>query len=231
MARRLRKQKKADETLVDIVEVRDQAQDFMEDNQKLIMGVLTAVVVLVGGYLLYKNFYQAPREQEAIEQMYQAQVQFERDSFALALTNPGGAYSGFLDIADNYGGTKAGNLANYYAGISYLNLGKFDAAIEYLEDFSADGEITPVMKNGALGDAYSETGDFSTALSYYNKAVSNSDNDLLSAYYLKKLGMLHEKQGDFAKAKEAYEKVKSEYPKSPYATDIDKYLIRVSQKS
>ncbi len=230
MARRLRKQKKADETLVDIVEVRDQAQDFFEDNQKLIMGVLTALVLLVGGWFLYKNMFQAPREKEAIEQMFQAQVQFERDSFALALTNPGGAYGGFLDIADTYSGTNAGNLANYYAGICYLNLGKFDAAIEYLEDYSADGQITPVMKYGALGDAYSEKGDFSGALSYYDKAVNNSDNDLLSAYYLKKLGMLHEKQGDFAKAKAAYEKVKNEYPLSPYATDIDKYLIRVAQK-
>ncbi|GJM32268.1 MAG: hypothetical protein DHS20C18_12690 [Saprospiraceae bacterium] len=230
MARRIKKQKKADETLVDIVEVRDQAQDFFEDNQKLIMGALAAIVILVGGWFVYKNFYQAPKEREAIEQMFQAQLQFERDSFALALTNPGGAYSGFLDIASTYGGTTAGNLANYYAGISYLNLGKFDAAIEYLKDYSPAGEITPVMKNGALGDAYSESGDFATALSYYDKAANASDNELLSAYYLKKLGMLHEKQGDFSKAKAAYQKVKDNFPKSPYAADIEKYLIRVSQK-
>ena len=91
MARRRKNNKKKDEeTLVDIIEVRDQAQGFIDENQNLIFGGLVALVVLIGGFLAYKNFYQKPRQQEATEQMFQAQVQFERDSFALALTNPGG---------------------------------------------------------------------------------------------------------------------------------------------
>jgi hypothetical protein len=52
--------------------------------------------------------------------MMLAQQQFEKDSFQLALTNPGGGYSGFLDIIDSYSGTKTANLAKYYAGICYL---------------------------------------------------------------------------------------------------------------
>ena len=229
MARRIKNRKKADETLVDIVEVRDQAQGFFDKNQRLVFGLGVVAILIFGGLLIYKNFYQAPREAEAIDQMNLAQYQFERDSFAQALTSPGVGSSGFLDIIDNYGGTEAANLALYYAGISYLNLGQFDAALDYLKDYNPNGDILPVMKYGAMGDAYSELGQMDNALDSYEKAVNQSDNSVLASYYLKKTGMLYEKQGDLEAAREAYETVKSEYPDSPYASDIDKYLTRVAK--
>ncbi len=230
MARRLKNRKKDEETLVDIVEVRQSAGDFFEDNQRLIMGIVIAAIVIVGGYMGYKNLYQKPKQAEAVEQMYKAQEQFERDSFALALTNPGGGYSGFLDIIDNYKGTAAANMSLYYAGISYLNLGKFDAAIDYLKDYNPSGEVTPVMKYGAMADAYSELADMGNAESFYKKAVSASDNDFLTAYYLKKLGMFMESQGNYDEALAAYERIKNEFPKSPYGADIDKFIIRANNK-
>lgn len=229
MARRIKNQK-SDETLINLIDVKDQAQNFFDRNQKYILGIAGAFLVVVGGYWGYKHFIIEPRQQEAEEQMFQAEVQFERDSFALALTNPGGGYSGFLDIIDNYKGTKAANLAGYYAGICYLNLGQYDAAIDYLKSYNAKGDVTPAMKNGALGDAYSEKNDFEQALSYYAKAVSAADNEAITPYYLKKLGMLQEKQGKFSDAKASYERIKREYPNSPIATDIEKYIIRAGAK-
>ncbi len=229
MARRKRKQKKQDEVLVDIVEAREGVQDFIDNNQIAVFGGLALLVLLIGGYFGYKYLYQIPKQDEAVEQMFQAQWQFERDSFALALTNPGGGYSGFLDIIDNYGGTAAGNLANFYAGVSYLNLGQYDAAISYLEDFSPDGVVIPMMKYGALGDAWSEKGDLGKALGYYQDAANEAANEALTPYYLKKIGMLHEKEGRMDEAKEAYEKIKNNYPTSSDGRDIDKYIVRLGQ--
>ena len=230
MARR-RKQKKADETLVDIVEVREQAQSFMERNQNLVFGIITGIVVLIGGLFAYNNYYKAPLQQEAVSQMSQAQIQFERDSFALALTNPGGGYMGFLDIIDNYGSTEAANLAHYYAGISYLHLGQYEAAIDYLRDYDPEGSITPIMKLGAIGDAHSELGNLEQALTYYNRAVRQGENEILTPYYLKKIGMLHEKNGSYAEALESYRRIMKEYPDSPDGRDIEKYIARVSSNS
>lgn len=229
MARRIKNQK-SDETLINIVEVRDQAQNFFDRNQKYILGIAGAFLLIVGGYWAYKNFYIEPRQKEAEEQMFQAEIQFERDSFALALTNPGGGYSGFLDIIDNYKGTKAANLANYYAGICYLNLGQYDAAVDYLKTYKAKDAVTPAMKFGALGDAYSEKNDLGQALDYYKKAVSATNNEAVTPYYLKKLGMLQEKQGQYSDAKANYERIKREFPYSPIAVDIDKYIIRAGAK-
>lgn len=212
-----------DDTLVDIVEVKEQAQDFFERNQTTVIGGLALVLLLVGGYLAYKYAYQAPREAAGMEAMYKAEYQFKQDSFALALTNPGEGMEGFLDIIDNYSGTKASNLASYYAGISYLNLGQYDAAIDYLNDYSASDDITPITKNGAMGDAYAETGDLDKALSSYKKAV-NSDNDFLTPYYLNKLAVLHMKQGNNKEALDAYNRIEKDYPQSAEARDAKKYI-------
>lgn len=201
--------------------------DIFEENKQIISYGLVGLLVLVGGYLIYRQTVKIPQEKEAIAQMAQAQMQFQQDSFALALTNPGNNFPGFVDIADQFSGTNAGNLALYYAGISYLHLGQFEAAIDYLNDFSPAGDVTPAMRAGALGDAYSETNDFDKALSQYNKAVSSSDNGLIAAYYLKKVGMLSERQGDKEAARKAYQTIKDKYFDTPIAVDIDKYLVRV----
>ena len=102
-------------------------------------------------------------EEAATNEMYQAQSYFDdaliapsttKDSlFNLALNGGEGKY-GFLDIADEYSSTDAGNLANYYAGMAYLNTGKYKEAISSLEDFSSDDLILAPLAKGAIGDAF-----------------------------------------------------------------------------
>jgi tetratricopeptide (TPR) repeat protein len=219
-----RKKKQQDETLIDIVEVSGQAQGFIEKNQKTIIGVATGILVLVGAYFGYKTFILAPKQKEAIQQMAQAQMQFQQDSFAAALENPGGGYPGFLDMIDQYGGTASGNSAKYYAGISYLNLGRFDDAIEYLNKYSAKDDITEIMKFGALGDCYAEQGNISKALSMYKKASSVNANEFLIPYYLKKYALLSNREGNKADALASFERIKKEFPKSSEGLEVDKYI-------
>lgn len=223
-----KRKKVSDETLIDLGEKTEQVSDFYGKNQNLILGGLFGLVLLFGAWYAYNNFYKKPRIAEAIQEMAQAERMFERDSFALALDNPGGGAMGFLDIADQYGGTSTGNLANYYAGVSYLQLGQFDAAISYLEDYSPDGSVLPITYYGVLGDAYSEKQDMSKAESMYKKAIAQGSNEFLEAYYLKKLGLLYENQGNLADAKSTFENLKTKYPTSPEGQDIEKYISRVS---
>ena len=226
MARRKKTRRAEEETLIDIVEVSESASDFFERNQNIIFGVLGAIALFVGGFFAYKTFFKMPKEREAAEQMFQAELQFERDSFELALLNPGGGYSGFLDIIDEYSGTDVDNIASYYAGICYLHLGKFDAAVSYLEDFDPAGDITPIMKHGALGDAYSELGNFDRAISEYRKAANAEDNAFLTPYYLKKLGLLYEHQGNAKSAVSVFKEIKEDYAKSQDGFNIDKFIER-----
>ncbi len=224
MARRRQTKREQDETLIDLVEAKENAQSFFEKNQMAIIGIAAALAIVIGGYFIWKVLISEPAEKEAMASLTKAQQQFEVDSFALALESPGAGFDGFLDIIDNYGGTKAGNLANYYAGISYLNLGNYEVAVEYLSDFSPSGNVSPIMKFGALGDAYSELNETDKALSSYKKAAYNSDNTLLTPYYLKKYGMLSSVQGKTEQANDAFNKIKKDYPNSTQAKDIEKYL-------
>lgn len=206
---------------------KEKTGSFVENNQYGIIGIAALVILLLGGYLVYSLLYKKPREKAAMEQMFKAEYQFQRDSFALALEGPGGGYDGFLDIIDNYGGTKSANLAKYYAGISYLNLNRFEDAVTFLKSYNAAGGVTPITKWGALGDAYSELGDMSGAISAYKKAATVVDNEALTPYYLNKLGLLLQREGDGAGAKAAFERINNEFAKSKEAADADKYLALI----
>ena len=217
-----------DDVLVDVMQVTEGAGDFVERNQGLLFGGLVALVVLIGGYLAYNNFYVQDKQKTALESMWTAENQFAKDSFALAISNPGGGNIGFADIADNYGVADASNAAAYYTAVGYLNLGEYDAAIAYLKDLDADGQLLPILKNGLLGDAYSEKGEFDTALGYYEDAADATGNEVLTPYYLYKLGMLNEKQGNKAAANKAYSRMKNDFPNSTQGRDADKYIRRTS---
>jgi len=219
-------EKKTDETIIDIVEARDNFQDYINKNKGLVGGILGAIVLVIGGYLFYQYGVLAPRERNAVEAITQAQEQFSRDSFALALENPGAGFEGFLDIIDNYGGTATANTAKYYAGVSYLNLGRFEDAAEYLSSVKAKGDILPIMKHGNLGDVYSEQGDFGKAKSSYQKAVSAEENAFLTPYYMNKLAMLNLKEGNAAESQKLFAQIKNDYPDSPVAAEVEKFLVK-----
>jgi len=223
-------QQEGDDLLVDVVERTSQAADFFERYRNIIVFTALGIAALIVGILVFNTFVKKPRETTAMEQMQRAQVQFERDSFQLALTNPGQGYPGFLDVIDEYGGTPAGNLARYYAGVSFLNIGSYEAALDYLKQFKASGNLLSIMKAGAMGDAYGETQDFAKAISSYEKAVNKAgENYLLGGYYLNKLGLLYRNQGQNDKALQAFRRLKEEFGQSPYATDADKYISLLSE--
>ena len=214
-----------DDTLVDIVEVRDQGLDFFERNRNVIVGAAVLIALLIAGYFVYQTFVKLPAERAAMEEMEQAQVQFERDSFNLALVNPGGGALGFVDIVDEYGSTPAGNLANYYAAVSYLNIGKYEAALDYAQSFDAEGTLLPAMKYGVIGDAQAELGNLDAAAEAYDDAVDAAgDNFVTAGYYLSKLGLLHRSQGNTAEALAAFKRLKQDYGQSPEAANAEKYI-------
>lgn len=222
-----RNQQQDDATLVDIVEARDSAQDFFEKNKTAILAAIGLAVLLIGGFLFYKYGIIKPKEKAVLESMYQAEYQFARDSFALALENPGGESEGFLDIIDNYSGTSAANTAKYYAGVSYLNLGRFEEAIDYLESYSPKDDITPAFRDGAIGDAYAELGDLDKALSMYQKAAGHID-DASRPYYLNKVGLLGKKLNNTSAATAAFNSLIEEYQNTPEGINAGRYINQLT---
>ena len=224
-----KKQHTEDEVLVDVTQSLSKAERFFEENRKSITFIAVALFVIVGGYFAYLYLYQTPREKEAQDSIFTAQNYFEQDSLRLALNGDGQNY-GFIDIADEYSGTKAGNLANYYAGISYLNRGEFENAIDYLDRFDSDDPILSVIATGSIGDAFMELDQPKEALEYYERAVSGESNEFVVPFYLKKAAVVAEELGDYAKALKFYKRIKKDFSDAQEATDIDKFIAHAETK-
>lgn len=222
--------KKADERLHTVEEALSKTEAFIESNQKIILIVVGALIIVVLGFFGFRKYYLEPKEKEAQGQMFMAEMYFEQDSLSKAL-NGDGQYPGFLEIIDQYGLTKSANLAAYYAGISYLKLGDFEQAITYLKDFDGDDKVAAPMATGAIGDAYMELNNPDKAIRYYIDAANGSDNDLTAPMFLMKAGTVYEIQGNYSKALEQYRRIKKEYPRSFEGTQIDKFISFAEKKA
>jgi tetratricopeptide (TPR) repeat protein len=136
-------------------------------------------------------------------------------------------YVGFLYIIENYGFTKAANLANYYAGVSYLHLGEWEKAIEYLKEFDSSDRMVWALSVANIGDAYVELGKYSDAITYYKKAANTNKNEFTTPVFMMKLAFAHNLAGEKDKALEVYKDVKEKYPKSAESVQAEKYIARL----
>src|SRR5690606_27323329 len=115
----------------------EKAKDFWAANGKKIIAIGGALLVLVVGIYVYRNFFQKPKEEKALASLYKAEEYFRMDSLNQALNGDGGNL-GFLGVINKYSGTEAANLAAFYAGSVYVQLNDNANAIKYLKDFSTD---------------------------------------------------------------------------------------------
>lgn len=200
------------------------SEQFIEQNSKMLTLVLGGIIAVVAIYFAYTRFYIAPQQEEAVSEMFYAENYFEKDSFNLAL-NGDGNQRGFLYIIDEYGGTKAANLAHYYAGFSYLHLGDYQKAIDHLESFDGKEPMLTALALGGLGDAYAELGNKSKAISYYEDAAADP-NEYTTPMFLFKAALMHEANGDYKAALELYEQINKDYKLSTEGRTITKYIER-----
>lgn len=203
-------------------------QSSFEKNQKVIIGAIVAVLVLVGGYFGYKYLVQAPNEEKAASALFSAERWFEVDSLNYTL-NGDGQHLGALAVIKKYDGTKAGNLARYYAGMSYLRTGDATNAIKQLEKFDGSGTPLQFLAYGALGDAYMDNKNTDKGVEFYKKAAGNEKDNFISPLYLFRAALASEVSGKTEEAKKLYLEVKNKYPYSQQAREVDKYLARLGE--
>jgi TolA-binding protein len=214
-----------EQPVLDIEGAFDKTEHYIDNNRKSLLLIVGGVVLLVGIYFCWKYFYQSPRSEEAASRMYKAEMYFAKDSFNLAI-NGNGDTLGFETVTDDYGMTGSGNLAKYYLGVSYLNTGQYDKAIDAFEDFDTDDKFLTSMTIGLIGDAYMEKGETDEAIDHYLKAARKNPNKMTSPVFLKKAAFAYDDKGEKDEALKLYEQIKSDYPDSQEAAQIDKYIAR-----
>lgn len=210
-------------------------QLFYEKNKNLVNYVGGGLLLVIAAFCFFKFYYQPEQEAAAANEIFWAESYFEKDSFNVALKggrmvmSPEGQKQmlGFESIADEYGMTKTGNLANYYAGICYLRTGKFEQAIEFLQKFDGNDEIVAPIALGAIGDCNMELNRMDEAVKFYLKAADKSHNNFTTPYFLKKAGFAYEQQKNYKDALATYERIQKEYFNTSEGREAERNMARV----
>lgn len=216
-------EKQLEEKNTEMGNVITRSEEFIQKNQKTLIIIVAAILVVILAIFGLRKWYFQPREVRAAEEMFAAEQWFNQGDFEKAL-NGDDTYRGFLSVASSYKGTKAGNLARYYAGAAYLQQGNYEEAIHWLKKYKGHDTFTRPLAEMMLGDAYIEQGNAKEAASCYTSAASMSDNFITAPTALFKAGMAYLMVEDNAKALESFQKVKSNYPESTEWSEIDKYI-------
>ena len=201
-----------------------QSEAFLIKYKNAIIGGVVAVIIIVAGFIKYKNLYAEPREEKAQAALFKGQEYFEQDAYEQALNGDSIGFVGFLKVADDFSGTKAANLAKAYAGICYAQLGKYEEAVKMLDSFNGKDQMVAPAILGAAGNCYAQLGQLDKAASTLMSAADKADNNTLSPIFLMQAGEILVKQGKYDDAVDAYTKIKDKYFQSYQAMDIDKYI-------
>ncbi|MBV7267877.1 tetratricopeptide repeat protein [Winogradskyella luteola] len=209
-------------------------EEWVVKNQNYIIGIIAVVALAVLAYLGYNKFIAEPNHKEAMNEMYQAKTYFDdaangiaADSLYNMALNGGEGKYGMLDIIDQYSGSPAANLANYYAGMAYLNLKDYQNAVTYLGDFSSDDKMLNPIAKGGIGDAFVQLEQLPEALEYYEKAFNANTNEFTTPLYLLKAARVAIDLGENSKALDYLKRIKSDFPDSTEAGQVDVLIGKV----
>lgn len=197
----------------------NKAQGLVEKNKNLLTYIGGAVLLLVIGYLGY-NWYSNKQDAEGQAALFPLVSKFDTDSTK-------GLLNEFIKVADEYGMSKAGNLAHFYAGVVALKEGKYDVSIEQLKDFSSSDLLVQARAYSLIGDACVEKKAYDDAITYYKKAADHKPNKFFTPVYLMKLAGAYEANKNNDDAIEAYSTIIDKYEESQESNLAKKYKSKL----
>ena len=209
-------------------EIFSKSEKFIETYKNYIMIGFGVIIILVVAILGIRQYYLLPKEAEAQEAIFPGENFLANQQWSIALNGDSATYMGFLGIIDEYPHTRTANLAKAYAGISFYHLGQYQEALDHLKAFSANEKIVDPVITGLIGDCYVNLNNVDEGIKYFKEAASKAENQFISPIYLKKAGLAYESLSDFKNAVEVYNTLKSKYPNSQEAVDIDRFIYRAS---
>lgn len=215
--------KQEDQNLENVQETLSTAGKWIEANQNALEWTVLGIVIVVFAWVMLNSYVIKPKHLEASNENAKAVVYFQQGDFDKALKGDDAECLGFAEISDKYSLFQEGKLAALYAGICHYQLGEYEEAASYLKKFDAkDVNISPAAYQ-LLGDAYVQQEEYNKAVSAFESAAK-SGNEIIAPMSLKKAGLVYLELDKKQSAKKAFESIKSNYPQSQEAQDIDKYI-------
>jgi tetratricopeptide (TPR) repeat protein len=179
---------------------------------------LLVVIGLVVGYF----FYMTNQQEEAQRLLSIAESELLQNNYVEALNGSEEDLTlGFIQIADNYSGTDAGNLAHYYAAVSEFELGNFEQAESYIREYDLPEGILGVPPIALHANILMELEQFEAAAEKYEQAAEWNQNDSTTPLNLFKAAEAYIEAGNSERALELLTRIVDEYEDSrQHATAI-----------
>ncbi|MCX7834242.1 MAG: hypothetical protein N2490_08545 [Ignavibacteria bacterium] len=197
--------------------------DFIEKHKKYIYTALLIILAVVVVFILYTKKKSTDNE-EASTELIKVRDWYLKGAYDQAIYGDSlGMSRGLLFLVDNYGSTESGQTAKIMLGNSFLALKDYDNAEKYFSDYSGRVEYLKAASHSGLGAVYEARRNYVEAAKEFEKAY-NVNKELLNAdeylFYSIKNYFLAK---DVEKTNKLIEEFKSEFPKSKYLGQIERY--------
>ncbi len=124
----------------------------------------------------------------------------------------------FLDVANQYGRTKPGQVARYYAALSEIQLKEYAAAEKNLSQLSSADENLAGLARFQLAGVYLQENKQAEAVAIYKQLADKPSVFVPKAMVLLTLAD-HYRKSDPAQAAKLYNEVKTEFPDAAQQAD------------
>jgi outer membrane protein assembly factor BamD (BamD/ComL family) len=180
--------------------------------QKHLNQVLTVAgaVIVVAAVVIYLVSSQAKRERQAAELFGSANLELQSGNIS-------GAVSDLQALVTRYGSSKMAGQATYYLASAYYYARDYAQAEtwfqKYLDQYGKDVLLASSAQAG-IADCHMQTGDYSHAGDEFLKAISMYPSGFMAPQYLMEAASAFAQAGRKDQAKEALDRVISDYPDS-----------------
>ena len=207
-------------------EILSKTDKFIDKYWKQILIGIVAVILIVVGIIIFRHSYLLPREKNAQEAISPGEQYYANQQWEIALNGDSIDYIGFESIIEEYSGTNTANLAKFYAGICQYNLGDYEAALKTIQSYKGKDLLIAAQALAVIGNCEVNLGNPQKGADYFKKAAAKADNSVLSPMNLAKAALIYESLEDYKSALDIYNTIKTKYPESQEASNIEKYIER-----
>jgi FimV-like protein len=138
----------------------------------------------------------------------------------------------FQLTADEYEGTKIGDLSRYYTAICYIDMGENEKAESILEEVITESDFTDVrnLARNAAGQLASADKNIDQAISLLEQILEEPSDNYPAQFTLMNLALLHEANGNTDMALSTYQRVATEFAETSSAAEAKTKISSLDPK-
>ncbi|TVR28291.1 MAG: hypothetical protein EA390_12435 [Balneolaceae bacterium] len=201
-----------------LIEYSSRFVHFYSQNKAAVLGGGVAIILVIGliiGYVIYSG----QQESRAQELLGVAERSLAQGDFETALHGDDEDLTlGFVQIANNYSRTDAGNLAKYYAAVSEYELGNYESALDFIKQFNVPRGILGVSPISLHAILLAELDRYDEAARKFEEAARWDENEATTPYNLFEAAQAYLEVEKPQESRRLLDEILEKYPTSQIAS-------------